>query len=212
MNPAILLSQINHENFQNFVDYTNFYCEKHDKNITIADRKNVKMDGVSVSGWCDGDTMTVARKNELFEQVYVHEFAHLTQAVEGLSLWENYPDIWSEMNSGHMKISKWDDFFAIIALERDCESRALRLIKKFDIMNSENYAIYANLYLFYYQYVFLTNAWHSNKDIYSSPVIDKMPTKLLPLSHFKNINMTYVKMFDTYFNPKRSNAKKQTCL
>lgn len=195
--------ELSTENFEIFLEYTRGFCEKYDRSIKLVKQKTVKMDGVRVGGWCDGETMTVATKSDLFEDTYIHEFSHLTQAVEGTEVWENYPDIWSSLGTPRNGLGCWDDYLKTIAVEHDCEKRSLQFIKKYRIMNPGYYALRANIYLLYYQYVYLTNTWHSSTQcIYDTRLTEILPMRLLPLKYFNTINMEYMKIFSEAFDKK----------
>lgn len=199
-----MVQEINYYHFEIFKNFAQEYCASHGKKIKLINRKNVNQDGAKCAGWCDGDTMVVATKNLSFQETFVHEFSHMTQAVEGIKIWNDHPDIWPILSKKNVKIKHWPDFYQIIELERDCEKRALKFVKNFEMMDEVIYAKKANMYLYYYQYVFLNKKWHNSTSIYDSQEIyNKMPEKLLPVSHFKNINMEIAKMFYDFFYKKR---------
>jgi hypothetical protein len=196
-------AKINIRNFEKFEKYAKSYCAKHHKIITLVSKQTVYQDGFKqfkCAGFCDGHEMVVAKKNPRFHAVYVHEFAHLTQAVDCSSKWSDPGDIWSDMEKGKVSLKRWGEFVKTIAVERDCERRALNLIKKFNITCPENYARNANIYLYYYHYVFLTGDWSGKKSIYDcKDLYNMMPKKLLPASHFNKINMEAVSRFGIFF-------------
>ena len=194
---------INLKNFKKFEEYARDYCKKHGKTIKLIPRKTVSQAGFKdfkCAGFCDGDEMVIATKNPNFYTVFVHEFAHLTQAVERVAVWNESGDIWSALQSGKVSLRHWDEFIKVIAVERDCERRAINLIKKFNITSPEIYAHNANTYLYYYQYVFITQCWSRRKSLYECKKLqDLVPNKLLPAIHFSNINMEVMTCFFDYF-------------
>jgi hypothetical protein len=200
-------AKINIKNFEKFEEYARNYCAKHGKIITLVPKKTVYQDGFKqfkCSGLCDGYEMVVAKKSPRFHTVFVHEFSHLTQMVDAPSRWTDSGDIWSGMENGKVSLKQWQEFVKTIAMERDCERRSLNLIKKFDITCPEHYARNANIYLYYYQYVFLTGNWGGNKSPYEcEDLYNLMPPKLLPVSHFNNINMEVMTLFSDFFGRKR---------
>lgn len=195
--------KINLKNFHKFEEYAREYCQKHGKTITLVPRKTVAQEefkDFKCSGFCDGDEMVLATKNPNFYTIFVHEFAHLTQAVERIPMWYESGDIWSALQKGKVSLRQWEDFVKVIAVERDCESRALKLIKKFNITDPEIYAQNANIYLYYYQYVFLTNLWSRRKSLYECTKLRELvPKRLLPADHFSNINMEVMTCFFDYY-------------
>jgi hypothetical protein len=200
-------AKINIKNFEKFEEYAKHYCAKHGKIITLVPKKTVYQDGskqFKCSGFCDGYEMVVAKKSPRFHTVFVHEFSHLTQMVDASSRWMDSGDIWSGMENGKVSLKQWQEFVKTIAMERDCERRSLNLIKKFDITCPEHYARNANIYLYYYQYVFMTGQWSGNKSPYEcEDLYNLMPPKLLPVSHFNNINMEVMTLFSDFFGRKR---------
>lgn len=196
-------AKINLKNFEKFKEYVHEYCQKHEKTITLVPRKTVSQEAFKdfkCGGFCDGDEMVVATKNPNFHTIFIHEFAHLTQAVERIPAWYESGDIWSALDKGKVSLRQWDEFVKVIAVERDCERRALNLIKKFNITSPEIYARNANAYLYYYQYVFLTKRWSRRKSLYECEKLhDLVPDKLLPVSHFSNINMEVMTCFFDYY-------------
>ena len=196
-------AKINIKNFKKFEEYARNYCEKHDKTITLVPQKTVwqeEFKDFKCAGFCDGDEMVIATKNPKFHTVFVHEFSHLTQAVERIPIWYESGDIWSAIQKGKVSLKHWDEFVKVIAVERDCERRTLNLIKKFNITSPEIYAQNANIYLYYYQYVFMTECWSRRKSLYECKELRSIiPTKLLSANHFSNINMEVMTCFFNYF-------------
>jgi hypothetical protein len=192
------------QNFKDFFYWTTKYLEKHDKKVVIVNSRSVKIDGnVSCAGWCDGEEMVVAAKNPLFERVYVHEFSHMNQAVEECPYWDSEDNtLWEDLARKKVQIRSWDAILRTIALERDCERRSINHAKQWDLFSVEKYAQNANAYLYYYHYVFLKQSWANHKDIYHPILMREMPTKLLPLSTFKSINMDMMKLYEECLDKK----------
>lgn len=200
-------SKVNIKNFEKFEEYAKDYCAKHGKIITLVPKKTVYQDGFEsfkCAGFCDGYEMVVAKKSPKFHTVYVHEFAHLTQTTDSPLKWIDSGDIWSSLKKGEVSLKQWGEFVKTIAVERDCERRSINLIKKFKITCPENYARNANIYLYYYQYVFMTGNWAQKKSPYECVELYRsVPEKLLPASHFNNINMKAMVCFFNFFEGKR---------
>jgi hypothetical protein len=196
-------SVINKEGFAEFEKFARDYCEQRGKKIRIIKRKNILLDGARYGGWCDGEELVVASKNNLFEEIFIHEFAHMTQAVKNVKVWRENGDIWTGLQSSKISVADWPEFMKTIAVERDCEQRSVKFIKEFDILSPEEYSKKANMYLFYYQYVFLTKKWHNSTSIYScDSVYEKMPDKILSLQSFNKINMPIMEKFHRHFSKK----------
>jgi len=200
-----LKSQFKKRNFKKFEEFAYSFCEKHRKKITIRSGKNIVMGGIKCGGCCDGNEIILAKQNPFFPEIFVHEFAHLTQAVGEIELWDNYGDIWTPLAENKISIASWEDFTQTIALEHDCEVRALKYINKFDLGCPEAYARRANTYLYYYQYVFLTKKWNHRKSIYGCRELNELvPNKLLRLEDFQYIDMRIMAAFFNHFkSPKK---------
>lgn len=184
------------KNFRRFFDWSLDYLCEHHKKVQIVNRRHVIMnDSQKCSGWCDGSEIVVARKNPLFEQVYVHEFSHMTQAIEESPLWEEEFDFWNLLYGKGLLVQDYERVFDVIALERDCEKRSVSFSKKWKLFDEEQYARQANVYLHYYQYLFLTNKWINSTSIYHPLLLQYMPEKIQPLHKFKNIDMDLMRLF-----------------
>lgn len=190
------------KDFEPFFEYAKDYIIKNNGQLIV---KNVKYlrEGGRHSGSCDGEQIIIAGKCNKFKQVFVHEFAHFTQAVDQMPLWENGLDTtpfwkWLEKKESKDGIVLWDHLVEIALLERDCELRSLKLIKKFNIpICPKEYAKCANLYLYYYHFCFLKRRWVSNySKVYESELFAKMPEKIIPKSKLLKIDMDIMKMFE----------------
>lgn len=185
------------KNFVPFFEWAEDYCRKHNKKITIADSAKIKFAGGACGGWCDGNEIAIAGRGLLFEETFVHEFAHLTQAVEESKLWKEEFSFWEELEKGKVSAASYLSLLEIIALERDCEKRSIALSKKWNLFDNKIYAQRANVYLYFYQYVFTNRFWGSSGGIYCSPdLIKSMPEKLVPMKEFLKIDMERMLVFD----------------
>lgn len=184
------------EQFAAFFDWSlNYLCE-HEKTIKIANSRHILMSySQKCSGYCDGSEIVIALKNPLFEQVYVHEFAHMMQAIEESILWKDEDDFWDVLNLKGLTIPDYSKVMEVIALERDCEQRSIALSKKWKLFDNEKYAKQANLYLHYYQYLFLTNKWINSTSIYHPTLLDYMPSKIEALGSFYKIDMDLMNLY-----------------
>lgn len=183
--------------FQDFFLWTEKYLKRNNKKLIISNTKTVSLDGLPCSGWCDGEQIVIASKNRMFEKVYVHEFSHMMQAVQEAECWKDCNKFWNDLAKKKLSLNSWESTLDVIKLERDCERRALALGKKYNLFDLEKYAQEANLYLYYYQYVFIKRKWlYSMNKLYKSALLKKMPKKLLPNKHFSIINMDMMLEFD----------------
>lgn len=184
------------KNFSEFLEWSKSFLSKNGKKITIKNSRNICFDGGKCSGWCDGNEMVVAKKNPLFKQVYCHEFSHMTQAIEDIPIWNKELIFWDKIQKQTIMPRDWADVMEVIELERDCEKRTINLSKKWQLFDNEQYAQQANLYLFYYQYVFLKKKWVDSTSIYHPLLIQEMPKVIKPLNTFNSINMELMALYD----------------
>lgn len=187
---------LSHPNTKNFHKYAIDYCYSHKKSLELRDASFLRLDGGRCTGWCDGETLVVAKKHYLSLDIYSHEFSHMTQAVDNCEVWQNTESndysrwlLDDPLRKWNEKLA-WEGIFNSIKVERDCELRSLRNINKWDLpIDPSDYAKRANLYLFFYHYLLLRRRWRRSNDIYKKELLDLMPEKLLPLSRFKKIDM-----------------------
>lgn len=195
MNEETLLKNCTY-NFQKFYKYTKRYCKKHGKNIILVDSGSLKREDGDCAGFCDGYEMVIAAKNPIFEQNYCHEFAHMQQAVEGCPLWDDSA-VWKPLKKRLTLIKNWQQLYTIIQLERDCEQRALKLSKKYDLFNNVDYAKRANLYLYYHHYIFIKQKYLNADQLFNSEMLyKKMPSTLLKPKDLHNIDMKMMVLFE----------------
>ena len=195
--------------FANFFQYAQEYLQEHNKKLELTAARNISFDGGKCSGWCDGQTLAVATKNPIAEEVFVHEFSHMNQAVEDSPLWQKSYKFWGLLERKKLALSNWQYVMEVIALERDCELRALKHSKQWHLFDNALYAQRANLYLYFYHYVFIKHKWLTSTGIYNPILVEAMPKKILPLEHFSKIDMNMMKLFDDCLLPKGKFYNKQ---
>lgn len=194
-------------NFVKFFEWACDYLKLHNKKLKIGSGKFLKLDGSRCAGWCDENEIAIARENPLFERVFVHEFSHMQQVVEGSPYWTE-DSIWDHLIGMSMPLKSWDAVFETIILERDCEKRSIEHSKKWNLFDNYQYAKRTNIYLYYYQYIFLTGKWVNSVNIYRPALLSIMPDYILPVTEYKNINMEMMLLFDENLNTKNPNYRK----
>lgn len=148
------------------------------------------MDGCS--GWFNHESkeFRVAKKSKNFFETFVHEYCHYLQ-------WKYSPIFWNRSVNGYLTYVNFlfnkrrytkkhieQSFADVLSIEHDCESRAIKLIKDFELdVDVEKYAKFANLYLWHYQFTLAFRKWLT-KPLYSKAIIDTMPTEIMPLSWY----------------------------
>lgn len=184
-------------NFLKFYDWSQKYLKEHNKTCRISNSKSIRHKSGKCAGWCDGNHIEVAFKNLLFEETYVHEFSHMQQAVENCQAWQDYDSsFWDDLEKKKITLDTWKSILSIISLEHDCESRSIQHSKKWKLFDNKQYARKANVYLYYYQYLFVRGKWITSTGIYKPYLIDLMKDKLVNLEELDRIDMSMMRIYD----------------
>lgn len=171
-------------NDRKFVQYVKEQCALYGIKCVIRPVKYVKLSrNIQCGGWFDESekVLVCASNRPDFLQILVHEFSHLTQWVEKCKPWVRgingigYVDEWLSGKDvpnirKHLAYSR--------DLELDNEKRSVKHIKKFNLsIDVEDYIRRANAYVLFYNRLFITRKWATNKNSpYSNPLIyNKMP-------------------------------------
>lgn len=201
MNREKLLSKVSKldKRFKKFFKYSLDYLEQHNKSLKIKSGSTVryKDDPAESSGWCDGSSIEIARDIKLFKETYVHEFCHMTQAVEDSYAWEfaQQSNFWSDLEKNRQDVEFWQEVQKQIKMEHDCERRVLEYNKEWKLFDTATYTRQANAYLYVYHYVFITKKWNKTDNIYNPHLLDKMPTELIPYDKLQYIDMDIMMMY-----------------
>jgi hypothetical protein len=187
-----------------FLDYAYDFTKKHNKKIEFRNVKYLLINRKEVcAGYADDDGLVVSYQldrpsiQKAFE-TFIHEFCHLEQSVEECQEWRDWQ--WFDF-SDKFKISAYEKIISVIALERDCEKRAIRYINKYQMFDPINYIKEANAYLYFQQFCFLKGKWLSQEnEILYEEFVSSMPEKLIPLKSFWNINMQIMQKFELIFS------------
>ena len=192
-----------------FFDWAADYLLKHSKGLEIKNARKIRLSDGWCAGWCDGDRIMLAGNSPLFEETFVHEFCHMMQAVEKDPVWTTSSLFWNYLESGSININNWDSVTEIIKLERNCELRAVELSKKWKLFNNNLYSQRANLYLFFYHFVFLKKKWADSTGLYSSvEILRKMPEKIVNLDKLSKIDMNLMKIYNECLGKNGKKCKK----
>jgi hypothetical protein len=175
------------EEVQNYFFYLDKKCQKN--NITLRLSSGFCVNNVGrCSGYFDslGGELAVALKRgwEHSFAVAIHESAHLDQKNDFKSIWH------SEIAEEHSLFFQWlggknfknPEKFALSAmlLERDCERRALKLIRQkySHLIDPEKYILRSNCYLAGHAWILKNRRWF-RKSPYVSKLMAHCPSKLI---------------------------------
>ena len=133
----------------------------------------------------------IARHSANFLETLVHEYSHFLQYI-------NNSKIYQKSDKAILMVDDWfagkdfpedklrRSFFIIRAMERDCEKRAVKLIKKFNLQIDEKlYTKRAHCYIYSHFLMEKTRKFYAHKKspYRSSVVLKIMPTSMAVLSH-----------------------------
>lgn len=181
-------------------------CEKSGVKFKAVNKKRVNVAGTKCSGYfsTDPNELAVAMldKDGGFKTL-IHEYCHMQQWKENCKAWtsceikdtdldtETIIDLWlnhiielsKEQLSKYIEVSR--------GVELDCEMRALKYIRKYELekeVNPEEYAKAANAYLFFWSTLKKTRKWYDKKRPWEIPeILKEMPSKLLKNKEYEKV-------------------------
>jgi hypothetical protein len=170
-------------------------CEEHNVKFILRNTNRININNTYVGGYFSEATKTTelvcATKSSEYESLLVHEFSHLEQ--------------WSEPYHVYKKVDKYtDDIDKWIAgksvkniefkidqiklLELDCEKRAVKNIRKYELkIDIPTYIQKANCYILFHNYLKETRRWNKVHLIYSKELLKLCPTKFMSESYYSRI-------------------------
>ncbi len=182
--------------FLKFFDYAVEYLEKHNKKLEIHNVSYLKKEG-KCGGYFDGDKIVIAGKSSNFCQIFLHEWSHGNQIVE------DSPLLYKEFYWDRFEIDSFNDLYNLILIERDCEVRASKTNKKWNLFDPTEYNKNANAYLHLHHFIFLKKRYISMPDLHDKKILDLMPDKIVSAQSLKKIDMDIMKVFDSLLKKSR---------
>lgn len=174
-------------------------CKEH--GITLKFTKGMRVmvePGIMCSGYFDvaNKMLVVAKGNESWLANLVHESCHIDQWLEQTKIWKKEEKfgtvIFDRWLSGKNVKSIRKSINNLLALELDCEKRAIKKIVEYDLpINTVTYIQRANAYILYYRYVYETGHW-SNESI---GLYDGIPSRFMSDSYYKRLSDKIRKIF-----------------
>ena len=175
------------ENDKRFLGEVIALCHENKFSIRFPHQKSVDNCG----GFFNEHTLATAlgKETEEFLSILVHEFSHVEQFLDKSSPWHD--SFWKK----HGDAISWDyldgkpdlspnivtrSFKASIAVELDCERRAVKNIRKYKLnLDIPYYIQKGNAYLYAYYYFRKNQCWYKpDRKIYEyKEVIKEMPTE-----------------------------------
>ena len=180
---------------RDFIEMVKSECKRLGVKCKIKDVKYLKLSPkIRCSGYFDDEkspVLAAAMNQKDAMEILVHEYCHMTQWSEGISLWK-------EASVSIAKIDEWlggksvrgleKAFQQAIELELDNEKRSVKAIKKFGLsVDTDLYTKTANTYLQFYNWMKISRKWSNpnNQPYKNKRLIEAMP------SHFR---MDYSKL------------------
>jgi hypothetical protein len=172
--------------------------------VKLTPHKRVKIHGGFCSGYFDGHLLvTAAGPPETdWVPVFVHESCHMDQAVENDSLWdpagkalEDF-DSWISYKTVLTEAQQFHMIETIQDLERDCEKRTIKKIKKYNLpIDIDEYGRLSNIYLYSYEFMRQKQRWLSFSEVQHK--LKKHVKDKIQKSHIK-IPFELYKKFEEY--------------
>lgn len=160
-------------------------CESRRISLVLSPFKTITISSGRCSGYFDpfNKKLAVCLGNDLEKSlsVAIHESCHLDQEADYNSVWyehyDNYSDFFSWIEGSRRK-KPFELVQSAIAIEADCERRALKQVRKnwSHIINPKEYAKRAAVYIYFYLYCYQTRNW-SNKP-FVEEIIEACPAKI----------------------------------
>jgi hypothetical protein len=178
-----------------FVERVREHLKEHDCRIVFGRGKELNCGGYRAAGYfSDGDKeLRVARKHTLWFEVLIHEYCHFLQWTERSPVYrksDKYNAIIDNWFNGKQYQSRVVDkaFDVVREMERDCEMRSIKLIKKHSLpVNVDRYSRMANCYIYVHYFMReYRKFWPFENDLMRSPsVLSQMPSNFRAQSHKK---------------------------
>jgi hypothetical protein len=176
-----------------FVRFVRNHIKQYGGKLIIGRGENVNCNGILCPGFFDDRDLVikVAKSDPSFLSTLVHEYCHFLQYINDIKIYQKSDkaseivESWllgKEQNPQKLKRA----FFLVRAMERDCEKRAIKLIKQFNLpINVKIYAKQANCYIYTHFLMEETRKyWMYKKSPYKSRVVMKlMPSTMKVKSH-----------------------------
>lgn len=190
-----------------FLSYIRKKCKEHNVKLILKNAKKIKLSNkIYVGGYFSDEPneceLACALKNQEYLNLLVHEYSHMEQWVDKSEIWTNAKgtemlDDWLEGKEIKNIDKKIDD---LKLCELDCEKRALRNIKKFNLpINLKTYIQKANSYVLFYNYIKETRRWSKPGNAPYSPKNIELwslcPDKFMPYSYYNSIPKKIYKKF-----------------
>lgn len=176
-----------------FVRYVKNHLAQYGMRLVIGRGKLLNCGGYRCEGYFNDreKIIKIAKQAANFLETLVHEYCHFLQYINNSKIYKKSDkaiimvDAWfAGKNFPEHKLRR--SFFIIRAMERDCEKRAVKMIKKFNLqIDTKLYTKRAHCYIYSHFLMEKTRKFYAyKKSPYRSPIVLKiMPSSMAVLSH-----------------------------
>jgi hypothetical protein len=190
-----------------FVSHVKNHLAQYGMRLVIGRGKLLNCAGYRCEGYFSDKekVIKIARLGANFMETLVHEYSHFLQYI-------NKSKIYNKSDKAILMVDEWFNgkdfdqqklrkaFFIIRAMERDCEKRAIKVIKQFNLqIDTKLYAKRAHCYIYSHFLMEKTRKFYAyKKSPYRSSVVLKiMPSSMAVLSH-KSIPPKIYSMLESF--------------
>jgi hypothetical protein len=100
------------------------------------------------------------KSNERWFGVLIHEYCHFLQWRESSKIWKNFEECNFNIDQIIKNPKKFKkEILILLRLEADCERRAVRLIKEYELFDETEYVKEANAVLYKYGFLYTDHFW-----------------------------------------------------
>ena len=111
--------------------------------------------------------------------VLIHEYCHFLQWTTNSKIWQKFENQNFAFDDIISKPKKFkEEILILLSLEKDCERRAIKIIKENNLFCHKEYAQYANAILYKYAYLYKNNIWPTPRTRYKT-IANECPNVLL---------------------------------
>ena len=192
-----LKNKFDDENVNHFINDLVKLCKENGIKIELSNTEKVTAeDNLKCNGYFDGEKLVVATKNplNLWLRILVHESCHVDQSIENKE-WYNASNMHVSKIDNWLKDSKQEfkdkeeSYRSVAELELDCEKRAIKKIKKYELpIDINEYIKEANEYILGYMKSRKTGKWDDGTKSLNKKIRESMPIKFLSINDYINLN------------------------
>jgi hypothetical protein len=152
--------------------------------VKLVQQKSVSRLG----GWFSGKELVCAMNNDCSFETLVHEYCHMLQWTKNCGAWRKHIGeygMFTQWVKGEIQCNEQQLqqlIKGVITLEHDCEKRALRCIKQYNLdVDTDYYIACSNVYLYSFHKCIQDR---KSVPVFTKSNLNLVPNKLLPLKYY----------------------------